>query len=108
MKGFLGLSGVVLIQVYDALFEGHMRIFIMMLALLPTFISFLLMCLVRVNERDTQGNKKQLNRFSTIALLVAAYLMIVIILEEHLGIEFQAFTTSGTEQLALVNLISLI
>ena len=58
MKGFLGLSGVVLIQVYDALFEGYMRIFIMMLALLPTFISFLLMCLVRVNERDTQGNKK--------------------------------------------------
>ncbi|KAJ9677295.1 hypothetical protein PVL29_022347 [Vitis rotundifolia] len=81
MKGFLGLSGAVLIQVYDAFFEGHPRIFILMLALLPTFISLLLMCLVRIDERDTQGNKKQLNRFSTVALLVAAYLMIVIILE---------------------------
>ncbi|CBI15294.3 unnamed protein product, partial [Vitis vinifera] len=81
MKGFLGLSGAVLIQVYDALFEGNPSIFILMLALLPTFISLLLMCLVRIDERDTQGNKKQLNRFSTVALLVAAYLMIVIILE---------------------------
>lgn len=81
MKGFLGLSGAVLIQVYDALFEGNPSIFILMLALLPTFISLLLMCLVRIDERDTQGNKKQLNRFSTVAVLVAAYLMIVIILE---------------------------
>ena len=70
-----------LIQVYQALFKGNPKIFLLMLALLPSFITLLLMCLVRIDERDTQGNKKQLNRFSTIALLVAGYLMIMIIFE---------------------------
>lgn len=80
-QGFIGLSGAVIIQVYQALFKGNPRIFILILALLPSLTSLLLMCLVRIEKRNTQGNKKELNRFSAFAVLVAAYLMIVIILE---------------------------
>lgn len=81
MKGCLGLSGAILIQVYQTFFKGKPGTFILMLALLPTLVSLVLMCLVNINERNTGNDKKHLNRFSAAAMIIAAYLMIVIILE---------------------------
>ncbi|GAV66721.1 Nodulin-like domain-containing protein/MFS_1 domain-containing protein [Cephalotus follicularis] len=81
MKGFLGLSGAILIQLYDALCKGHQSTFILILALTPTLVSLLLMHLVKIYGTNTVYNKKHLNGFSAIALTVAAYLMIIIILE---------------------------
>ncbi|CDP14899.1 unnamed protein product [Coffea canephora] len=81
MKGFLGLSGAVVIQVYDTLFEGNPSTFLLILALLPTLISILLMWLVKIDAARTKDEKKYLNGFSVVSLVVAAYLMILIILE---------------------------
>lgn len=81
MKGFLGLSGAVVIQVYDTLFEGSPSTFLLMLALLPTLVTILLMWLVKIDAAYTKHEKKYLNGFSVVSLVVAAYLMIVIILE---------------------------
>lgn len=81
MKGYLGLSGAVLIQVYLALFEGSPSTFLLILALLPTLLSVFLMFLVRIEATYTSDDKRHLNSFSAIALILAAYLMILIILE---------------------------
>ncbi|KAF7113380.1 hypothetical protein RHSIM_RhsimUnG0132500 [Rhododendron simsii] len=82
MKGFLGLSGAVLVQVYQTFLYGNPSSFILMLALLPTFVSLLLMCIVRIYPAKVNGDdKKHLNGFSAVALTVAAYLLILIILE---------------------------
>lgn len=82
MKGFLGLSGAVLVQVYQTFLYGNPSTFILMLALLPTFVSLLLMCIVRIYPATSTGDdKKHLNGFSAVALIVAAYLLILIILE---------------------------
>ncbi|GMH01329.1 hypothetical protein Nepgr_003168 [Nepenthes gracilis] len=81
MKGFLGLSGAMLIQAYQALFKGNPSTFILMLALLPSLVSLLLMCVVKIYPTTKGEDKKYLNGFSIVALLVAAYLMIMIILE---------------------------
>ncbi|KAB1216692.1 putative transporter MCH1 [Morella rubra] len=81
MKGFLGLSGAILIQVYDTFFEGKPSTFILMLALLPTSVSLILMSFVRIYEATTGDDKKQLNRFSAVALIIAGYLMVIIIFE---------------------------
>ncbi|GFQ06992.1 probable transporter mch1 [Phtheirospermum japonicum] len=82
MKGFLGLSGAVLIQVYQTLFAGKPSTFLLMLALLPTLISLVLMCSVRVNQiQSTNHEKTYLNGFSLISILVATYLMILILLD---------------------------
>ncbi|KAK2663924.1 hypothetical protein Ddye_002498 [Dipteronia dyeriana] len=81
LKGYLGLSGAVLIQVYDTIFNGNPSTFLLILALLPTFVSLLLMFLARIYETKSVDDKKQLNAFSAIALTMAAYLMIIIILE---------------------------
>lgn len=81
MKGFLGLTGAVLIQVYNTLFEGSPSTFLLMLALIPPLISISLMWLVKIDSAYTIHEKKYLNGFSVVSLVVAAYLMILIILE---------------------------
>ncbi|KAL4584005.1 hypothetical protein LXL04_008593 [Taraxacum kok-saghyz] len=81
MKGFLGLSGAILIQIYQTLFDGKPTTFLLMLALLPTLVSVLLMSLVHENPSNTTHDKHHLNSFSLIALAIATYLMIVLIFE---------------------------
>ncbi|XP_047332143.1 protein NUCLEAR FUSION DEFECTIVE 4-like [Impatiens glandulifera] len=89
MKGFLGLSGAVLIQAYRTFLPGNPSGFILMLALLPTIISISLMFLIRIHPTTSAGiDKKYLNWFSYIALAVVTYLLILIILEN--------FTTLST------------
>ncbi|PSS07861.1 Protein NUCLEAR FUSION DEFECTIVE like [Actinidia chinensis var. chinensis] len=86
MKGILGLSGAVLIQVYQTFLKGRPSTFILMLAVLPTSVSLLLMCLVRIypTNNSVGDDKKYLDGFSSVALIVAAYLLILIILENLL------------------------
>ncbi|KAL5722516.1 hypothetical protein ACHQM5_006031 [Ranunculus cassubicifolius] len=81
MKGFLGLSGAILIQVYAAVFKNKPSNLLLMLALLPTVVPLLLMCFVRVLPSSGIDDKKHLNKFSVIALIIAAYLMVLIITE---------------------------
>ncbi|KAM3703726.1 hypothetical protein ACB098_04G117500 [Castanea mollissima] len=81
MKGFLGISGAILIQMYDTLCKGEPSTYLLMLALLPTFVSLVLMFLVRIYKATTADDKKHLNGFSAVALSIAGYLMIIIILE---------------------------
>ncbi|XP_028087858.1 protein NUCLEAR FUSION DEFECTIVE 4-like [Camellia sinensis] len=90
MKGFLGLSGAMLVQAYHTILNDNPSSFILMLALLPTFVSLLFMCLVRINQTNSGDNKKHLNGFSAIALIVAAYLLILIILENVFTFPFWA------------------
>ncbi|KAK9278827.1 hypothetical protein L1049_028406 [Liquidambar formosana] len=81
IKGCVGLSGAILVQVYQTTLKGKQANFLLMLALLPTLVSLLLMCLVRVYQRSRGDDKKHLNGFSAVALIIAAYLMIILILE---------------------------
>lgn len=86
IQGFLGLSGAILIQVYETLFKDKPSNFILMLALFPTSVSLLLMLLVRICDTNARGDKQHLNSFSAVALTVAAYLMVLIILGNVLTI----------------------
>ncbi|KAJ9140401.1 hypothetical protein P3X46_031055 [Hevea brasiliensis] len=81
MKGFLGLSGAILIQFYETVCSGNPSAYILLLALTPTSVSLLFMNLVRNYDTNTKDDKKHLNAFSAIALIVAAYLTINILLE---------------------------
>ncbi|KAL2936059.1 Protein NUCLEAR FUSION DEFECTIVE 4 [Bienertia sinuspersici] len=85
-NGFLGLSGAILIQVYQAFFMGSPSTFILMLALLPSLVSFSLMFLVRICSGSRLDDKRYLNGFSILALVLAAYLMM-----HHIGEHFCVF-----------------
>ncbi|XWS37422.1 hypothetical protein CRYUN_Cryun19dG0041700 [Craigia yunnanensis] len=80
MKGFLGLSGAILIQVFETIFNNKPTSYLLMLALLPTINPLLLMWFVRIYDTNEPEEKNFLNAISFVALVVAAYLMAVIIL----------------------------
>ncbi|PON61049.1 Major facilitator [Parasponia andersonii] len=84
LKGFLGLSGAILVQFYDTICRDKPSTFLLVLALFPTLISVLLMSLVRIHETNTRDDNKYLNAFSLVALIIAAYLTIIILLENIL------------------------
>ncbi|KAJ0680482.1 putative major facilitator superfamily, MFS transporter superfamily [Helianthus annuus] len=81
MKGFVGLSGAVLIQIYHTLFGDKPTTYLLMLAVFPALVCLATMSLVHVNPSNTSNDKPHLNRFSLIALIIATYLMIIIILQ---------------------------
>ncbi|KAK2663917.1 hypothetical protein Ddye_002491 [Dipteronia dyeriana] len=81
LEGYLGLSGAMLIQVYDVLFEGNPINYLLFLAVFPTSVSLLLMYFVRIHANNSEDDKKHLNALSAAALIMVAYLMILIILE---------------------------
>ena len=70
-----------MIQVYDTFWEGKPSIFLLMLALLPTFVTLVLMFFVRIHKSNTANDQKHLNGFTIVALIIAGYLMILIIFE---------------------------
>ncbi|RAL47631.1 hypothetical protein DM860_011369 [Cuscuta australis] len=87
MKGFLGLSGAMLIQLYQTLFNNNNpSALILMLALLPTAITVTLMCSVRVHRTSATTNdddeKKRLNTFLIVSMAIATYLLCLRILED--------------------------
>nr|XP_010917688.1 protein NUCLEAR FUSION DEFECTIVE 4 [Elaeis guineensis] len=81
MKGFLGLSGAILIQLYQTVYNGNSSYFLLMLAVLPTFLPLVLMYFVKVHPSDGGDNKQLLDGFSLIALIIAGYIMALIIWE---------------------------
>ncbi|XP_010498299.1 PREDICTED: uncharacterized protein LOC104776010 isoform X2 [Camelina sativa] len=86
MKGFVGLSGAMLIQLYETICPGDPKTFILLLAIVPSLLSVLVMPLVRIYETSTVDEKKHLDGLSTLSLIIAAYLMIVIILKSTLSL----------------------
>ncbi|XP_054805303.1 protein NUCLEAR FUSION DEFECTIVE 4 [Prosopis cineraria] len=84
MKGFLGLSGAILIQLYHTFCDGDPTAYLLMLACLPTFICLSLMFLVRIYEAHDVDYKRQMNGFSVVTLAIVAYLMFIIVLQNIL------------------------
>ncbi|KAJ3674569.1 hypothetical protein LUZ60_005185 [Juncus effusus] len=85
MKGFLGLSGAILVQTHRTFFDAKPSSFILVLAILPSSLALLLMYFVDIfptNKSDrSKCDKKFLDAFSLVALCLAGYLMLVIISE---------------------------
>ncbi|VVA91824.1 unnamed protein product [Arabis nemorensis] len=86
MKGFVGLSGAMLIQMYETICPGDPKSFILLLAIVPPLLSVLVMPLVRIYETRTVDEKKHLDGLSTLSLIIAAYLMIIIIVKSSFGL----------------------
>ncbi|KAI3777568.1 hypothetical protein L1987_47368 [Smallanthus sonchifolius] len=102
MKGFLGLSGAILIQIYHTLFDDNPTTYLLMLAVFPTLVSLGVMSLIHANPANTSNDKPHLNRFSLIALVMATYLMIIIIFQNIFTFPSWAHTLTTTVILIMV------
>ncbi|XP_057443054.1 protein NUCLEAR FUSION DEFECTIVE 4-like [Lotus japonicus] len=90
MKGFLGLSGAILIQLYHTFCDGDPATYLLMLACLPAFICVLLMFLLRIYEVHGGDYKKHLDSFSVVTMIIVAYLMFIIILQNFVTLSYWA------------------
>lgn len=104
LKGFVGLSGAMLIQLYETICPGDPKSFILLLAVVPSLLSVLVMPLVRIYETRTVDEKKHLDGLSTLSLIIAAYLMIIIIVKSTFGLP--SWANSVTLAILLVLLAS--
>ncbi|KAK9066522.1 hypothetical protein SSX86_013845 [Deinandra increscens subsp. villosa] len=82
MKGFLGLSGAILLQVYQTVFNTGPTHYILMLSLLPLLNTLLLMSSVRPFDRSEIDEKRNLNSLSLFSVIIAAYLFFIIIIQQ--------------------------
>lgn len=64
--------------------------YLLMLAPLPSFNTIIFMCSVRRFNTNSVDEKKHLNRFSVVALLTAAYLMVAILIENYFNLTLVA------------------
>ncbi|KAL8154209.1 hypothetical protein V2J09_011969 [Rumex salicifolius] len=81
MKGFLGLSGAILIQVYRTIFKGKQTEFLLLVSIVSTLNPLWLMWFVKIHDQVDKDEKWHLDRLSLVILVIAVYLIAVIILE---------------------------
>lgn len=77
-----------MIQIYHTFFDGDPSTFILMLALLPSFISVLLMFLLRIYEVHGSDYKKHLDSFSVTTVIIVSYLVFIIILQNFVSLPY--------------------
>ncbi|KAJ7547540.1 hypothetical protein O6H91_08G090500 [Diphasiastrum complanatum] len=78
LKGFIGLSGALLTQIYLAIYGNNPSSYVLLAAWLPATVYLLLMVFIRPLPRHRGENETQrLYLFLSAAVLLAAYMMVV-------------------------------
>lgn len=104
LKGFVGLSGAIFTQIYHAIYGEDNRGIILLLGILPAALSLAVMLIVRPTK--VVADKKELKRFYNflyIALALAGFLMIMIVVENRI----KNFPQSGYQIVAALAILFL-
>lgn len=101
LKGFVGLSGAIMTQVYHAFYGDDSTSLILLIAWLPTVVCFIFLRTIRIMKVVRQAKElKIFYRIFYISLLLAGFLMVVIIVQNRFN--FSRIEYGGTAAILLV------
>ncbi|CAJ1953263.1 unnamed protein product [Sphenostylis stenocarpa] len=102
LNGYIGLSAVIITQLYYAFYGNDSKFFILLMAWLPTATDFLFLPVIRNHQSIQQPNDtKAFYKFLYLTFVLAGFLMYVIVVQ-------QIFTFSQSEYYVTTTVILLL
>ncbi|WCJ41208.1 Major facilitator superfamily protein [Euphorbia peplus] len=109
LKGFVGLSGAIMTQLYLAIYGNDSKSLILLIAWLPASLSVVFAFTIRVIKAERHPNdRKVLYYFLYVTIVLALFLMVIIILEKQLGFSHGAYIAGATTICAIIFTLVLI
>ncbi|KAL8515930.1 hypothetical protein ACS0TY_014581 [Phlomoides rotata] len=103
LKGFTGLSGAILTQIYLALYGNDSKSLILLIAWLPAALSVVFVYTIRAMKVVKQSNElKIFYQFLYVTIVLALFIMVMNILQRLMSFSHAAYAGSATVACALL------
>ncbi|KAG6391492.1 hypothetical protein SASPL_149247 [Salvia splendens] len=103
LKGFVGLSGAIITQIYNAVYHNDPRALILLIGWLPAAISFVFLRTIRIIKVVRIPHElKVFYRFLYVSLGLAGFLMLLIILQKQLNFTRAEFIAGAATVVCLI------
>ncbi|WJX93891.1 hypothetical protein P8452_75370 [Trifolium repens] len=109
LSGYLGLSGAIITQLYYAFYGNDSKSLILLMAWLPTAVTFVFMPVIKHHKMVEQPNdSKAFYNFLYMTLILAGFLMIMIIVQKCFNFTKSEYHVTSTLMLLLLIILPLI